>query len=715
MKVISKVVGSCLVATTFLLSATVTPAAVQTWNFNLSESSELPDGTVYATVSLSYVYDGGKRGVRITVTANESVLSPCDNFGIQRFGFNTALTGQPGGCAAGDTDGDGVSDCVDNCVGHPNGPLGGTCARGSIGAFCMNHSACGTQGFCSRSQEDTFPPGGNTLGDACECEGDFDHNTTVDGFDAVIFRTDYGRSSVNRPCTDADPCYGDFSCTGTVDGFDAALFKSDFGRNSMNNPCPASSGFWADVRMTLPAEWSGTFGSCQCSEFGRFQIDVRGKGSSRVNPLIIDMYHLTGNLSYTDFAVPNESGRFFSAHIADFSYQERTQQLLCSPKCMSGCFADSGDPLTTTTAPLTTTSTSVIPACTGNIYKGGTCDLGLPIDDPAYNRPGRRGLALTCEDIVDFCVCTDCGNHGAACLIWTIDPADPYLSISAISTSSARLTVGESCDELEDIREYTVTVTDTCNGWTDSVVVELGRVAIDVPDVSIQKGGNAYTVPVTLVNRYSDVRALGADICECEGGDDKMACAGCTVDPARALAFSCAVAERDDGCCSVIMFATNPAALIFRGAGPVVNVIYEPTEQFDGCSCLRPVNRQVADRFNEALSACQSPGEICFTSCGDIYPRDCTGPNCAPCGDNAVDLYDVLEAIDIILGFSTPTDCQIDHGDVPNGLPPYCGDPAGTPDCGSDGDIDILDALVIIDMAQGRSNCCDYCQFRRIF
>jgi hypothetical protein len=48
-------------------------------------------------------------------------------------------------------------------------------------------------------------------------------------------------------------------------------------------------------------------------------------------------------------------------------------------------------------------------------------------------------------------------------------------------------------------------------------------------------------------------------------------------------------------------------------------------------------------------------------------------------------------------------------------MPPYCGEPAGKPNCGSDGDIDVLDVLVIIDLAQGRSNCCDYCLFRRIF
>ena len=33
-------------------------------------------------------------------------------------------------------------------------------------------------------QEDTYPPRGNGIGDACECEGDFDCDGDVDGWDA---------------------------------------------------------------------------------------------------------------------------------------------------------------------------------------------------------------------------------------------------------------------------------------------------------------------------------------------------------------------------------------------------------------------------------------------------------------------------------------------------------------------------------------------------
>ncbi len=77
------------------------------------------------------------------------------------------------------------------------------------------------------------------------CKGDFDCDEDVDGLDVAIFKSDYGRSLINRPCINADPCNGDFNCNGNVDGLDAALIKSDFGRSGINNPCPAcATGNW---------------------------------------------------------------------------------------------------------------------------------------------------------------------------------------------------------------------------------------------------------------------------------------------------------------------------------------------------------------------------------------------------------------------------------------------------------------------------------------
>ena len=87
-------------------------------------------------------------------------------------------------------------------------------------------------------QEDTYPPGGNGIGNNCDCEGDFGCDGDVDGFDAIIFKADYGRSNYRHPCTDFNPCNGDFDCDGDVDARDASIFKADFGRNAYNTFCP---------------------------------------------------------------------------------------------------------------------------------------------------------------------------------------------------------------------------------------------------------------------------------------------------------------------------------------------------------------------------------------------------------------------------------------------------------------------------------------------
>ena len=91
------------------------------------------------------------------------------------------------------------------------------------------------------NQVDTYPPQGNSIGDACECEGNFNcsEDQDVDGSDAALFKADFGRGAFNVPCIAGDTCHGDFSCDSDVDGTDAALFKSDFGRSQFSNLCPA--------------------------------------------------------------------------------------------------------------------------------------------------------------------------------------------------------------------------------------------------------------------------------------------------------------------------------------------------------------------------------------------------------------------------------------------------------------------------------------------
>ena len=112
----------------------------------------------------------------------------------------------PTECPNLDRDGDGLFNVCDNCDDDYN-PL----------------------------QEDSYPPGGNDCGDACECEGNFDGDLNQDADDASIFQIDFGRTD----CTNSTPCNGDFDCDGNVDEDDQTIFLSDFGRSEYNmNPCP---------------------------------------------------------------------------------------------------------------------------------------------------------------------------------------------------------------------------------------------------------------------------------------------------------------------------------------------------------------------------------------------------------------------------------------------------------------------------------------------
>jgi predicted phosphodiesterase len=95
------------------------------------------------------------------------------------------------------------------------------------------------------TQADTLPPGGNGIGDACDCEGNFDGDEDCDGTDVAVFKADFGRSQLNTPCRSGYPCNGDFSCDGDVDGTDAVLIKADFGRGQFNHACLSQlAGTW---------------------------------------------------------------------------------------------------------------------------------------------------------------------------------------------------------------------------------------------------------------------------------------------------------------------------------------------------------------------------------------------------------------------------------------------------------------------------------------
>jgi hypothetical protein len=139
--------------------------------------------------------------------------------------------------AMADLDGDTVCLSEDNCpddanAGQENSDtdwLGDACDN------CPDHF--------NTHQEDRYPPmedfTGNGIGDACDCEGDFDCDGNVDATDVGSFLTDFGRNQFNNPCdTGSPPCNGDINCDGNVDATDVTNFLDDFGRNQFNNACP---------------------------------------------------------------------------------------------------------------------------------------------------------------------------------------------------------------------------------------------------------------------------------------------------------------------------------------------------------------------------------------------------------------------------------------------------------------------------------------------
>jgi hypothetical protein len=131
-----------------------------------------------------------------------------------------------------DADGDGIGNACDLC---PNDPENDIDSDGT----CADIDNCPSTP--NEDQSDTYPPQGNGIGDACDCEGNFNcySDSDVDGSDAALFKKDFGRSMLVEPCTSESPCNGDFNCDGDADGTDASLFKADFGRSSMQKPCPA--------------------------------------------------------------------------------------------------------------------------------------------------------------------------------------------------------------------------------------------------------------------------------------------------------------------------------------------------------------------------------------------------------------------------------------------------------------------------------------------
>jgi plastocyanin len=127
-------------------------------------------------------------------------------------------------------------------------------------------------------QEDTFPPQGNGIGDACDCEGDFNCDGNVDATDVTSFLGDFGRSTFFNPCTTADPCNGDFDCNVNVDAADVTKFLEDFGRSQFFNPCPAC----------VVEPWC-TYPTIVEIDIENFRFDADNNDSTQIDTVIINV------------------------------------------------------------------------------------------------------------------------------------------------------------------------------------------------------------------------------------------------------------------------------------------------------------------------------------------------------------------------------------------------------------------------------------------
>jgi hypothetical protein len=98
-----------------------------------------------------------------------------------------------------------------------------------------------------------------------------------------------------------------------------------------------------------------------------------------------------------------------------------------------------------------------------------TCDI-----DIVYGRPGRRTEPYTCNDIIDFTICSDCSSFDPSCLVWMISPPASWLAIDKIDDCTWRLLIGDyCCEDPDNPGAYAITVTDTCNNASDTVIINI--------------------------------------------------------------------------------------------------------------------------------------------------------------------------------------------------------------------------------------------------
>ena len=208
--------------------------------------------------------------------------------------------------------------------------------------------------------------------------------------------------------------------------------------------------------------------------------------------------------------------------------------------------------------------------------------------------------------------------------------------------------------------------------------------------------------PVCLDNPDNLVGGIQFDLCD---SPDCLECVDCELTE-RTVMFDCEAVELANGCCRVLMFCKNPGCAINPGLCDIVTVVLQtkagaPAACDDVCIEETFENIVVSDYDGFELAGAGTPGVLCPVSCGDICPPGAGTSN--DCGDGVVDIYDIMCEVDFALAddpMAEPNACQLPRADVPTGTPPECTAP--------DGAINILDIMVLIDMALNRQDCCTF-------
>ncbi len=221
-------------------------------------------------------------------------------------------------------------------------------------------------------------------------------------------------------------------------------------------------------------------------------------------------------------------------------------------------------------------------------------------------------------------------------------------------------------------------------------------------------GSEGNQVDISLDNQEDELGGVQIDICDV---DDYLACTGCSITE-RTIDFNCICYEQKNGCAGIVLYSPT-CTIIDEGIGPIFSVSYNVSEQAPPGECryLNPQNVVTLDMLGNQLVASANPGRFCFTGCGDICPPDDLSVPGFDCGDGVVDIYDIMCAVEFAMTITTPDECKAVRVELPTGTPGQFGNCPGEDVggcCPPDGKMDILDVMVVIDIAQGRSDCCNH-------